>query len=323
MTVSNRVVVVGSVMTDMTVYLDRVPSAGETLLGRSFTFGHGGKGANQAVMAALLGAEVELVACVGDDDFGTRALDNLAEVGITALGVRRVANVTTGVAPIWVDAAGENRIVIVPGANNHMTPAHVEAAFARVPAPDVVICQLEIPLDCVERALALGQDVGAVTILNPAPIMDVGIDVLRRTSWLVPNESEFQGLRMQLLGADDHLDLRDAVQRVSTLLGAGLVVTLGASGALLCAQSEAEVQQVDAPKAVVVDTSGAGDAFVGAFAYALGGTTMPPSKAVRFACACASRSVERRGTQSSFPAREEFGALLEGSSRSGPAQVRI
>ncbi len=321
MTASNRVLVVGSVMTDMTVYVDRVPSAGETLLGRSFTFGHGGKGANQAVMAARLGAEVELVACVGDDDFGTRALDNFAEVGIDALGVRRVTGVATGVAPIWVDAAGENRIVIVPGANNHMTPAHVEAAFARVPGPDVVICQLEVPLDCVERALGLGQDVGAITILNPAPIIDVGTEVLRRASWLVPNESEFQGLRIQLLGPDDGLHLGDAVQRVSTLLGAGLVVTLGERGALLCVQSETEVQQIDAPKAVVVDTSGAGDAFVGAFAYALGGTTMSPANAVRFACACASRSVERRGTQASFPTKEEFAALIQSSSGIRSAHV--
>lgn len=294
-------------MTDMTIRVDRVPSSGETLQGRSFQLGNGGKGANQAVMAALLGAVVDLVACVGADPFGAAAIKNLAEYGVGTTGVRDVAGASTGVAPILVEPAGENRIVIVPGANSAMTVGEVDDAFAATEAPDVVLCQLEIPLACVDRALRRGREAGAVTILNPAPYVPVPRDTLRLADWIVPNEIEFEALRSALLGGDAG-DLAEDVASLSALLDAGVVVTCGSDGAVLCTPDLAGPLAVPARAVAVVDTTGAGDAFTGAFAYAVARGT-EPTLAGTFACACASSSVERHGTQSSYPDGTELAAL--------------
>lgn len=295
-------------MTDMTFRVDRVPALGETLEGTSFQLGNGGKGANQAVMAALLGAVVDLVACVGPDPFGAAALENFAAHGVGTSGVREVAGTSTGVAPILVEPAGNNRIVIVPGANSAMTVEEVDDAFAAMGAPDVVLCQLEIPLACVDRALRRGREAGAVTILNPAPFVPLGHDTLRLADWIVPNEIEFEALRAALLGGNAGA-LAEDVASLSALLGSHVAVTCGPEGALLCTPDiEGGTRAVPARAVDVVDTTGAGDAFTGAFAYAVA-RGAEPTLAGTFACACASSSVERAGTQSSYPDGSELASL--------------
>lgn len=303
-----RVAVVGSVMTDMVVGIGRMPELGETLEGTSFAVGNGGKGANQAVIAAMLGAEVKMVACVGDDAFGAAALDNFAGWGIGTGAVRRIAGTATGVAPILVDPTGENRIVIIPGANAHMPVSDVDAAFdAMTSAPDAVLCQLEIPPACIERALRRGRDVGAVTILNPAPFAPVAREVLQLADWIVPNEIEFEALRGQWVGGSAGA-LADDVAALSEALDVAIALTCGADGALLCHAADPVARAVPAPAATAVDTTGAGDAFTGAFAYALA-RGVEPSIAGGFACACASSSVQRPGTQSSYPLEPELSSL--------------
>jgi ribokinase len=296
-----RVLVVGSVMTDMTVSLDRMPAAGETLVGRSFLLGFGGKGANQATMAAMLGAQVSIVACVGDDPFGGEAVENLESLGIDTRGVRVLEGSATGVAPIWVDASGENRIVIVPGANSLMTVEQVEEAFAAADRPDVVICQLEIPLPCVRRALELGREHGATTILNPAPYAAEAARLLELADWVTPNEVEFDALRETLPALDGGSPetLEEQLARATETLRCSLLMTHGEHGALLCSAVSPGVRHLAAPAAEVLDTSGAGDAFVGAFATGLarGDDDLTAAEA---AVRCASMTVEAPGTQASF-----------------------
>ncbi len=296
-----HVVVVGSVMTDMTVSLDRVPAAGETLVGRSFLLGFGGKGANQATMAALLGARVSMVACVGSDAFGAEALENLRSLGIDTSGVRVLDGAATGVAPIWVDARGENRIVIVPGANSLMSVEQVEEALEALPAPDVLICQLEIPLACVRRALELGQERRAVTILNPAPFDDEARHLLHLATWVTPNEIEFEALSAVLpaVASGPAPTLEDRLACASEVLGCSLLVTHGEHGALLCSNGRGDVRHLPAPPAAVIDTSGAGDALVGAFATGLA-RGEDDQGAAEMAVRCASMTVEACGTQASF-----------------------
>jgi ribokinase len=295
-------------MMDMTAYLERVPAPGETVVGRSFSLGFGGKGANQAVMAARLGADVEMVACVGSDVFGAMTVENLKSADIGTEWVREIEGESSGVAPIWIEPTGENRIVIVPGANLELDVAHVDAAFRSVGEVDVVICQLEIPLASVERAIGLASEMGASSILNPAPAASVPRRVLERLSWLIPNESEFELVVADVLGTE--ADGTEAqLVAVSEELAIGVILTLGAEGCAIVQPSEATPVRIAAPLVPVRDTSGAGDAFIGAFAYALG-RGFQPATAAQFACNCASASVSASGTQSSFPRGPALEALV-------------
>jgi ribokinase len=306
-------------MADMTVWLDRLPAAGETLIGRSFLLGFGGKGANHAAMAALMGARVSMVACVGGDPFGRDAIGNLDSLGIDSSGVAVLSDAATGVAPIWVDGSGQNRIVIVPGANSLMSTDQVDAAFDSCDVPDVVICQLEIPLACVRRALERGRELGATTILNPAPFVDEASELLPLADWVVPNEIEFDALSRILLDPDavSFAALGESVPRVAARLGSSILVTHGERGALFCRPGEEGVQSIPAPAVAVVDTSGAGDAFVGAFARALAGGA-PAFTAAQAAVRCASLTVSMPGTQASFAQSAAGLAGADGSDGGGP-----
>jgi ribokinase len=314
-----HILVVGSVMADMTVWLDRLPAAGETLIGRSFLLGFGGKGANQAAMAALMGARVSMVACVGGDPFGRDAIGNLDSLGIDARGVAVLSDAATGVAPIWIDGSGQNRIVIVPGANSLMGTDQVDAAFHSSDPPDVVICQLEIPLACVRRALERGRELGATTILNPAPFVDEASELLPLADWVVPNEIEFDALSRILLEPDAvaAAALGESVPRVAAMLGSSILVTHGERGALFCRPGEKGVQRIPAPAVAVVDTSGAGDAFVGAFARELAGGA-PALAAAESAVRCASLTVSMPGTQASFAQSATSLTAADGVGGDGP-----
>ena len=293
-------------MTDLIAYARALPEAGETVVGERFTVGFGGKGANQAVMCALLGATVTFVGCVGSDPFGAMTLDNLLLFGIDVAAVTVTDAAASGAAPIWVDGAGENRIIVVPGANDCLDPETVEQAV-RATRPDVVLAQLEIPEPCVAAALRAAADVGSITVLNPAPLRQVDLDLLGSASWLVPNRTELDGIA-QLGGIEAGLELDELVERAARMLDVNLVVTLGEGGVKLRRRDGSRIETIPAPPAEAVDTTGAGDAFVGAFAYALA-YGIPPADAAAFGCACASASVEALGTQTSFPRDERLAHL--------------
>ncbi len=295
-------------MIDMVSYLERMPESGETVRGRSFSLGFGGKGANQAIMAALLGGRISMVACVGDDVFADLAIDNLAAASIDTSCVTRCGEAASGVAPIWVEPSGDNRIVIAPGANDLLSARHVDEAFQRLPPPDVVLCQLEIGQEAVRRAFEHARCVGATTILNPAPAAALDPRILELTTWLVPNEQEFACVRATLDGDSDSDQIQAAVVAIAERWHVGIVVTVGADGALLYSEVAGAVRRTPAPPTVAADTTGAGDAFVGAFAHGLA-AGHSPLRAVELGCACAASSVARLGTQTSFPRAGELAGI--------------
>ncbi|MBC7463722.1 MAG: ribokinase [Actinobacteria bacterium] len=295
--------VVGSSNIDMIAYAQRLPEKGETVYGDSFALGFGGKGANQAVMSSRLGANVHMVNTLGDDVFGETTIANYHEQGIDTSYIARVAG-SSGVAPIWVEPDGTNRIIIVPGANNAMTPAQGVNAINTIADIDVVIGQLEIPQAVTAAAFAAAQARGIPTILNPAPYVPLIAELLAASDWIMPNESEFAAFHPRnLLPESDEI-----IQELANHLHKKLVVTLGAAGAAWCSP-QGQVQRVAAPKVVAIDSTGAGDAFVGAFAYGIA-AGMEEITAINLGCLCASDSVTRKGTQSSYPTKEQASALI-------------
>lgn len=290
-----RVVVVGSIMVDLVTYADPLPDSGQTVTGSAFEIGCGGKGANQALIAHRLGADVTFVARVGSDSFGDMSLANLTALGIDPTSVKRVDGSVTGVAPIWVTSDGSNRIIVVPGANQAMSARVVRTELSDLARADSMVCQLEIPDEAVAEALAVGAAAGAVTILNPAPARRDSISMFGAANWVVPNEHEFE-----MLWGTSPTD--GEILAAAARWNCGLVVTLGAAGA--AATNGAEVIRLRPPQASVVDTTGAGDAFVGGLAFALG-TGLSLHAAIELGNACGALSTEIRGTQSSFPTRQK------------------
>jgi ribokinase len=287
-----RICVVGSTMIDLICYTGRVPQAGETIQGDDFQLGFGGKGANQAVMARLLGAEVAMVNSLGDDVFGDMTMRNFETHGIDTTHVARVPG-SSGVATIWVETDGTNRIICVCGANCAMLPDDAADAIRALAPLDVVVGEFEVPQPVTAAAFSAARAIGAVTILNPAPAADMLPALLTVTDWVIPNEGEFA----RLAGSTEATDAEIAAFAART--GTRLVVTLGERGACLLGR-DGVVQRVPAPTVTAVDTTGAGDAFVGAFAYGLA-KGLDELDAVRLGVRCASDSVQRPGTQSSFP----------------------
>jgi ribokinase len=300
-----RIVVVGSTMIDLVAFADRLPEPGETLVGTGFLQGFGGKGANQAVAAARFGAAVAMVNAVGDDANGRAIIANLAEQGVIVDDVAILSG-TSGVAPIWVDGTGMNRIIIVPGTNTRVSAADAAAAVRRH-RPSIVVGQFEIPQLTTAAAFAAAREIGATTILNPAPGAAIEPGLLATTDWLVPNETEFVLIGGRALtGSVD--DQSEAITALGDELDTDLVVTLGKRGVALGARGE-PVSWIPAPAVRAVDTTGAGDAFVAGFAVGLGLGWSPASAAV-LGCAAGSDSVTRPGTQSSYPDRASAAALL-------------
>jgi ribokinase len=300
-----RIVVVGSTMIDQVAYADRLPGDGETVIGSSYVVGFGGKGANQAVMAARFGAEVAMVNTLGDDGHGTAYLDQFATEGIDTTFIRRVPG-SSGVAPIWVDRAGANRIIIVPGANLEVRP-DVAAEAVETFRPQVVIGQFEIPQATTAAGFAAARQHGATTVLNPAPAAPVDPALLEVTDWLVPNGPEFELIAGERLGDTDQAQAA-VVSAFAGRLGVSIVVTLGERGALVVPRG-GRLSWVEAPRVEAVDTTGAGDAFVGAFAVGLAlGRSV--DAAVRLGCAAAADSVTRRGTQASYADRAGAARIL-------------
>jgi ribokinase len=270
-----RVAIVGSYGVGLTVELDRVPEAGETVVGRSFRRDHGGKGSNQAVGAARLGAEVDFLTAIGDDAFGHEAIALWETEGVHAEAVL-APPAATMTAPIFVEPSGQNRIVIVPGALERLSHAHVDAFAERIARADVCLVQLEIPLDTALYALEVARRAGVRTILNPAPAP--AKPIAPEVDYVTPNETEAAAVR----GAR-----------------ATVVLTLGEEGA------ELDGVPVPAFPATAIDTTGAGDAFNAAFAVALA-EGLADLDAVRWGCAAGAHMVEHAGVVPGLPTRAEL-----------------
>jgi ribokinase len=302
-----RIVVVGSTMIDLVAYATRLPNDGETVIGSDYRTGFGGKGANQAVVAARFGARVAMVNTLGDDAHGDAYMAQFEREGIDTTFMRRVAG-SSGVAPIWVDAHGTNRIICVPGANDHVLP-EVAAEAVEALRPTVVIGQFEIPQATTAAGFAAARRIGATTILNPAPGAQVDPELLALTDWLVPNETEFTLVTGdRLVPSADGRDEGSTIAATAARLGCSIVVTLGERGAAVAPAGE-PATLVEAPAVTAVDTTGAGDAFVGAFAVGLASGETAVA-AARLGCAAAADSVTRLGTQTSYADREAAAAIL-------------
>jgi ribokinase len=291
-------------MMDMIAYVKRAPSSGETVIGDSFSLGFGGKGANQAVMASRLGAKVKMINTLGDDVFGDTTLKNFQEQGIDTKYVNQVAG-ASGVAPIWVEDDGSNRIICVPGSNFAMTVPQVQSALSEISEIDVLVGQLEIRQEVTAAAFAAARARGITTILNPAPFAPLSSELVKNSDWIIPNETEFAGLDSSGRAPDSD----EVILELANSLGCKLVVTLGDKGAALVENDK--VVRVAAPSVNAIDTTGAGDAFVGAFSVGLG-LGFEPKQAVKLGCESASLSVTRKGTQSSYPSRQEAEQILSG-----------
>lgn len=292
------IAVVGSAMMDLTAYADVLPEPGQTLAGQLFTTGFGGKGANQAVMAAHCGAEVHFIGKLGKDVFGTAIADNFVKVGIYSEYMDR-SETPTGVAHIWVDGNGENRIIIIPGANHEIEIARAVEAIDTIHDLSVVVAQCEIKQEVTLSAFKAAKARGCTTILNPAPYQEISAELLALCDWIIPNETEFRELHGELPTSNAVLQ--------SFRPGKNSIVTLGSQGAVFIS-ADGQLTKVGAPKVIAVDTTGAGDAFVGTFAYSLASGKDPVS-AMTLGIKVASLSVTKKGAQSSYPHQTEIATL--------------
>ena len=302
------IVVIGSSNTDMVVRTPHIPAPGETILGDELVMVSGGKGANQAVAAARLGADVTLVARTGMDLFGDRAVREIAASGVNTDFVVRDPDAPSGVALICVADDGQNSIVVAPGANGRLCPADVDAALPAIREAECVVLQLEIPLETVSHAIAAAKRLGKRVIVNPAPARELPSGFLEGVDVLTPNEIE----SAMLLKMMDGPPLNPALAG-RALLGLGpeeVIVTVGSEGAVVVAGDE--VTRVPALPVRAIDTTAAGDCFTGALACALAeGKEL--FEAARFAAAAAGLSVTKLGAQSSMPTRAEVEKALAGT----------
>jgi len=290
---NKKICVIGSSNIDQFSYISEFPSSGETLIGDSFETGFGGKGANQAVMAGLLGADVYMISCLGSDIFGDSTINNFIENNVNVDHIQRV-RVSSGVAPIWVNANGENKIVVIPGANNEIDANKAKASLQEIENVSYLVGQAEIPMDVNHNVFDYAKQNNITTIFNPAPGKNLEGTFLEKVDWLIPNEYEFEivsGLNM----TDEN------ILKFSKEIPCNLLVTYGEQGVLYVEDNE--IIKFKAPKVEVVDTTGAGDAFVGSFVFALS-KNLEINEAINFAIDKASLSVTKRGAQSSYSSSE-------------------
>src|SRR5205807_3253903 len=298
-----RIAVVGSANIDLTTFTDQFPKPGETIFGRKFDLGFGGKGANQAVASRLCGADVFMVSRVRSDRYDPATIKNFKKLGIDATHVKQVEGLSSGVAPIFVEPNGQNRILVVKGANDALKPADVDAAAETLKAADCIVLQFEIPLETVYYTVAFARKNGIRCILNPAPAQPVEMRALADLDYFVPNESE-----AETIGGDAVRNVEDAKKCAEKLVAGGIrrvIITLGANGSFLAGRG---VSEHVSPFAVEsIDSTGAGDAFIGSFAVFLA-EGIPEAEAVRRANLYAGLSTTGVGTQKSFYDRPRFDA---------------
>lgn len=296
----SKILVIGSSNTDMVICTGHLPLPGETVIGGTFFMNPGGKGANQAVTVARLGGRVSFICKTGSDIFGHQANQLFNEEGIDTSYVFSDTKNPSGVALITVDTDAENCIVVAPGANAHLTPNDLKRSAEAVEAADIILLQLEIPMQTVEAAAMMAYRLGKKVVLNPAPASKLSAGLLETLYAITPNETEAEaisGIRI----TDEHT-AEEAARKIASMGVCNVIITLGAKGALVFDGEHCEV--VPAYKIQAVDTTAAGDVFNGALVVALSeGRTLP--EAVRFACKASAISVTRSGAQNSVPYRTE------------------
>ena len=300
-----RIAVVGSSNIDLVTYITRMPARGETLEAPRFETGPGGKGANQAVAAARLGSDVLMIGKVGDDVFGRDLLANFKKQGVDTRHVGVVAGVSSGIATILVEQSGENSILIVKGANNHVLPPHINAAAADLLSCDLILLQLEVPLETIYHTVALATRHGRRVILNPAPATrDLDLAKLQDVAFFAPNRGELSLLAG--MPTDSLAGIEAASQKLQDGGIRAVITTLGDDGALLVAPDG--VTHIPSVPVAAVDTTGAGDAFNGSFAHFLAGGA-DVKQALHWAVRYAAHSVTARGAQRSYGDMAAFRAF--------------
>ena len=302
-----KICVVGSSNYDLIAYTDRMPKIGETIHGNKFEMGFGGKGANQAVAAAKLGADVTMVTKLGEDVFGKETLENYKKLDMNEKYIYFTDKASSGVAPISVDSTGNNSIIVVAGANNLLTEDEVEAARSDIANSKVLICQMEILLNVTKKALQIGREEGVTTVYNPAPAPKEGIpeDVIALADIFCPNETEAEILTGMSVETVD-----EAVAAGRALLEKGpkmIIMTLGERGCLIIEKES--FKHVETEKVKAIDTTGAGDSFIGSFGYFYA-AGFDVEESVKRANKVAAASVQKPGTQKSYPTAAELPAEL-------------
>lgn len=287
-----KLAVVGSINMDMTVTAERIPLKGETLLGDSIHYIPGGKGANQAVAMARLGAEVEMFGCVGDDSNGEKLLENLRKEGVGTRHIKVLKEVPTGIALITV-GENDNTIIVVPGANGQVDQIYADSIKEELKAFDMVVLQQEIPLETVHDLICFCAENGIKVILNPAPAAKVPLDIIEKVTYLTPNEHE----SVLIFGEEE------TTEELLKKYPEKLVITQGSRGVSVC-RKNGEVLTVPARPAIVADTTGAGDTLNGAFSVQIA-KGEPIAEALRYANTAASLSTEKFGAQGGMPTAEE------------------
>jgi ribokinase len=284
-----RICVVGSANIDQISYVDKIPNDGETVFGDSYQMGFGGKGANQAVMAGLLGAEVYMICCLGSDVYKDMTINNFKINGV-ATDYIQIVEGSSGVAPIWVDKTGQNRIIVIPGSNNLISDSKAIDSLKTIGNIDVLVGQFEIPMEVNEAVFSYAFKNGVTTVLNPAPAGKPSDTLLENTSWFIPNEIEFEEIYGKTFNEQNLLSFARELQT-------NVVVTLGEKGCAYVEDNSVTLFETESVK--TLDTTGAGDAFVGAFSYALA-NNLNISESINLALEKATDSVTKKGTQSSY-----------------------
>ena len=262
---SSKICVIGSSNIDQIAYTKNIPADGETLFGDSFQMGFGGKGANQAVMAGLLGADVYMITCLGDDVYKEMTINNYEANNVNTDHIQLVKG-ASGVAPIWVDATGQNRIIVIPGANNEIDAQKAISSIEEIGDISVLVGQCEIPMEVNHKVFQYAKSNSVTTIFNPAPAKKLEREFLEHISWLIPNENEFELISGMEPNDDNFLKFNEEIP-------CNLIVTLGEKGAVLV--DENKTHYFDAPSVNAIDTTGAGDSFIGTFAYELSESNSP------------------------------------------------
>ena len=286
----SKICVVGSSNIDQISYVEKIPGDGETVFGSSYQMGFGGKGANQAIMASLLGAETYMITCLGEDVYADMTIENYKKNNIN-IDYLQIVPGSSGVAPIWVDESGQNRIIVISGSNDHIDAEKAIQALSEIKDLKIIVGQFEIPLEVTERVFSFAKENNITTILNPAPAKIPSEHLLSLTDWFIPNEVEFATISKMDAFIDENLI------KYGNSLSGNLIVTLGDKGAATIDKDS--VIKIPAPSVKAVDTTGAGDAFVGAFAYGLA-SDLTPQDAIKLAIDRASNSVTKPGTQISY-----------------------
>ena len=287
---TSKICVVGSSNIDQIAYVESTPSDGETVFGTEYKMGFGGKGANQAVMSGLMGAETYMITCLGDDVYADMTIENYKKNGVNVDHIQRVSG-SSGVAPIWVDSSGQNRIIVVSGANDLINGDTAVKDIKKINNLNVVIGQFEIPLEVTEKVFEYAKSNNITTILNPAPAKIPSKNLLDITDWFIPNEVEFETISGLSAFEDNNLI------NFSKTIKSNLIVTLGEQGAAYI--ENGLVKKISAPNVNAIDTTGAGDAFIGAFSYAIA-SDFTTEDSIKLGIERASDSVTKPGTQSSY-----------------------